>query len=276
MSIDDPVKAAQEAVNLIGEVIKAAGDNPNVQEAGQELGKSALTITKTINNALLPLAAVNFAFDKARAYFAQRFLQDLSQKAERVPPENIVEPKASVAGPALQGLAFCHEEHELKEMYLNLIASAMDGRIAEGAHPAFVEIIKQLNAEEARLLSGILRSQAGLPIVEIRLKTVGEEGWITLHRHLLDLRNAQNGQPAESAGLAAMADNWTRLGLVEIDYATYLTDETKYNWVEHRPEWLRVKEQYEKDQKKIEFQKGMMSRTAFGIQFARIVGLLAQ
>jgi hypothetical protein len=58
-------------------------------------------LPKAINNALLPLAAINFAFDKARAYFAEKFRQDLSEKAAAIPPEQIVEPRASIAGPAL-------------------------------------------------------------------------------------------------------------------------------------------------------------------------------
>ncbi len=171
MTTEDPLKAAQSGVALLGEVIKAAGDSPNVKAAGNELGKAALTLTKTINNALLPLAAVNFAFDRARQYFSERFAQDLGEKASAIPADQIVEPKASIAGPALQGLAFSHDEPNLKEMYLSLLASAMDGRSSEKVHPAFVEIIRQLKSEEARLLRGILRSRSGIPIAEIRLRS---------------------------------------------------------------------------------------------------------
>ena len=103
MTTDDSIKTPTSGVALVGEIIKAAGDNPNVKAAGQNLGQTALTITKTINNALLPLAAVNFAFDKARVYFAEKFQHDISQKATTIPQEQLVEPNASIAGPALQG-----------------------------------------------------------------------------------------------------------------------------------------------------------------------------
>ena len=131
MTTEENIKNARDNIALIGEVMKAAGDNPHVKEAGWELGKTALTLTKAINSVLLPVAAVNFAFDKARIYFTERFPADMAQKAASIPPEAVVEPKASVAGPALQGLAFCHEEEDLKEMYLNLLASAMDDRVAK-------------------------------------------------------------------------------------------------------------------------------------------------
>lgn len=78
MNIDDSIKTATSGVALVGEIIKAAGDNPNVKESGQNLGQTALTITKAINNVLLPIAAVNFAFDKARVYFSEKFQQDIT------------------------------------------------------------------------------------------------------------------------------------------------------------------------------------------------------
>ena len=117
MSNDDPIKVAKDGVSLVAEVIKAAGDNPQVKEAAGNLGQTAVTLTKTINNVLVPLAAINFAFDKARTYFSGKFQQDIAEKTQAIPPEHVVEPKASIAGPTLQGLAFTHEEPSLKEMY---------------------------------------------------------------------------------------------------------------------------------------------------------------
>lgn len=54
MTEDNNLKNAKEGVALIGEVIKAAGDNPEVREAGRELGKTALTVTKMINKYYFP------------------------------------------------------------------------------------------------------------------------------------------------------------------------------------------------------------------------------
>lgn len=274
MSTDEPMKVARDGAVIISELIKAAGDNPQVKEAGQELGKTVLTITKTINNALLPLAAINFAFEKARKYFAEQFQSDMADKAAQIPLENIVEPKASIAGPALQGLAFSHEEQTLKEMYLNLLASAMDGRISNSAHPAFVEIIKQLNAEEARLIRSALQLSTGVPIVEIRLQDVKDRSWNILLKHLLNLTDDDNHQPVEDHTIPAMVDNWVRLGLVEIDYNKFFSDKDKYNWVEGRPELQQLRTTLETEEKKVVFQKGIMVRTALGEQFARVVGIL--
>lgn len=273
MSEENPLQTAKDGVSLVTEIIKAAGDNPQVKEAAGNLGQTAVTITKTINNALLPLAAVNFAFDKARTYFADKFQQDISEKAAVIPPEHIIEPKASVAGPTLQGLAFAHEEPNLKEMYLNLLATAMDDRVASNAHPAFVEIIKQLDSEDARLVRGALQSEIAIPIVQIHRRLKGSTGYNVLLRHMLNLTDSITGVTVEDPRLPAMIDNWVRLGLVEVAYDKHLNVLEHYSWVEQRPEFLRFSQAPVPDESKIDIQKGILYRTELGKQFAQAIGL---
>lgn len=273
MTDDDNIRKAKESVAIVSEIMKAAGDNPNVKEAGENLGNSAVIITKTINNALLPLAAVNFAFDKAKDYFNNTFQNDLSEKAKDIPEEKIVEPKASIAGPTLQGLAFTHEENNLKEMYLSLLATAMNSDSEQDAHPAFVEIIKQLNSEEAGILQSILKTVNPIPVAEVRLQTIGEQGWSTLMKHLVDFRSNKTHKSAENKKLPAMIDNWTRLGLIEVDYNTQILGNDSYKWVDERPEILKLKEQHENEKKKVKFGFGLIEATSFGKQFAEAVGM---
>lgn len=275
MPDNDHFKTAKDGVALVGEIIKAAGDNPNVKEAGNNLGQTAVTLTKALNNVLLPLAAINFACEKAHRYFHGKFQQDIGEKTAKIPVENIIEPKASIAGPVLQGLAFAHEEQNLKDMYLNLLATAMDGRVATTAHPAFVEIIKQLDGKDAELVRYILQSNETFPIVQLRLITVGEKGFTTIATHLLHLLDDTSENPVEDPQLPAMIDNWTRLGLVEVDYSKQINRPTIYNWVETRPEFTRLRERYENEKVKLIYQNGMMFRTQFGQRFAAAVGLLS-
>lgn len=101
----EPIDDAKKFVDVAVTLIKAAGDNPDVKEAGKELGQAALIVAKTIKNAVLPLAAVNYAIDKARNYFTDgAFVRDLAERLVEIPAEEIIAPKASIAGPALQGL----------------------------------------------------------------------------------------------------------------------------------------------------------------------------
>lgn len=273
MSSEEPLNTARDGIALIGEVIKAAGDSPQVKEAAGNLGQTAVTLTKAINNVLVPLAAINFAFDKARAYFSGKFQQDIAEKAQAIPAEYIVEPKASIAGPTLQGLAFSHEEQNLKEMYLNLLATAMDGRVASDAHPAFVEIIKQMDSEDARLIRSVLRSTSALPIVQLHRKMT-DGGYNVLVQHVLDFKNTKTGVAVEDPRLPAMIDNWIRLGLVEVAYDKHLSDVSHYSWVEQRPEFIKLNQEPQPPDSTIEYQKGLLIRTELGKRFAKAIGLL--
>lgn len=273
MPIDESIKTAKDGISLIGDIIKVAGDNPDIKQAGSNLGKAALTITATINNALLPLAAVNFAFEKARTYFSKKFQEDLLNKTSAIPLEHLVEPKASIAGPTLQGLAFAHEEISLKDMYLSLLATTMDGRIAVEAHPAFVEIIKQLNSEEARLIREVLQSHIPNAICEIILTTEGQAGWKVMATHILPYMDSDTNLPIDSPRVPAMVDNLIRLGLVQVTYERYLIESERYTWVDQRPEVIKLRQQFNNETQKITFRKGIISRTALGIQFAKAVGL---
>jgi hypothetical protein len=74
--------------------------------------------------------------------------------------------------------------------------------------------------------------------------------------------------------LPALIDNWSRLGLVEVDYSRRLTETTSYDWVEQRPETVRLKKELETDTQKVTQQMGILVRTQFGTRFASAVGLL--
>jgi len=269
------IDKAKTGIEIVGEVVRLAGDDPNVKQAASQLSKSALTITKTINNALLPLAAVNFAFDKARRYFAEKFEDDLKEKAAKIPPEDIIEPRASVAGPALQGLAFAHEEPNLRDLFLELLAGAMDKRRAAMAHPAFVEILRQLESEEARLLKTVLKADV-LPIACLVLKMKDKPGQVVIKRHILDMRNEATKVPSVIARLAAMVDNWVRLGLITVDYGSTLADDAKYGWLATRPELVNERaSRGQGEAANVDWQKGIAFPTALGKQFAQAIGVVS-
>ena len=262
------------AVAIATELLRSAGTNPNVQAAAGEIGKTVLTLTKTINNALLPIAAVNFAFDKARAYFANQFEAEFTRVAGSIPVEDLIEPKPMIAGPALQGLAFCHEEDNLRALYLALLATAVDRRKAASAHPAFVEIIRQMDSEEARLIQTALRSEGAIAIAQLIARTVGSISHRPLQNHIINFRDMSTQEPVEEPKMPAMIDNWIRLGLVTVEYDKSLTSDSAYSWVDGRPEFKREAAKLESGKEELEFNKGVLLRTSFGKQFGRACGIL--
>ena len=267
------MKTTREALGVISDLVKIAADDPSAKEAASNLGQAAVTITRTINTALLPLAAVNFAFEKARHYFSGPFQNDLLNRTKDIPLESICDPRPVIAGPSLQGLAFTHEEPPLKAMYLNLLATAMDSRHADSAHPAFVEIIKQLDGHEAVLLSGVLRLPGAIPIIQIRCTSPPDAGWLLLRNHVLDLTDDETGLPIVEPLIGQMVDNWIRLGLVEVHYDLWLISANAYSWVSSRPELQTCKDQVASDKGGVFHQRGFIKRTDLGSAFANAVSI---
>lgn len=273
MGDDNITDNVATGVSTYSKILEMAGNDPNVKKAGSELAKSAVIIAETVNTSLLPLAAVNFGFKKAKEYFATKFEKDISEKGKDIPPERLIEPKHSLAGPILQSLAFSHEEESLKDMYLNLLKSSMDSKTENDAHPAFIEIIKQLTSEEANILSSLLCEDAPYPIIDIRRNVVGKNEWTNLLRHILDFTD-KNLIPIENPRMSAMVENWIRLGLVEVGYNAHIVGDNVYDWADDRPEVIYCKSQYETDDKhEIGIKKGFLKRTSLGAQFSNVAGL---
>lgn len=273
MTNNDNLNDINQGIEIISKVMKAAGDNEKVKSSGKELGNAVLTVSKTINNALLPLAAVNFAFDKARIYFQEKFENDFTDKTKNIPEDCFIEPKASIAGPALQGLAFSHEEDELKDMYLNLLASAVDKRHEKQNHPSYVEIIRQLNCDEARILSGILASDIPqIPIIQLR-DVKSARKYSVLQTYVLNIIDDETGEPSNMIEIVSMVENFIRLGLLTSEFGLEPDYPNMYDWVDNRPEFEHLKQMNKGKELNIQSTKGMLIITSFGRNFASAVNI---
>ena len=63
-------------------------------------------------------------------------------------------------------------------MYANLLVSFMDDRTSEYVHPSFVQILKEMSPDEARLISSIARDMAEgpelvIPLIDLRVVPTG-------------------------------------------------------------------------------------------------------
>jgi hypothetical protein len=203
---DDKVRDVAEAVKGIVEAVPVYQDV--VQPAAREVGKGLQTVAQTILIALAPLEALVWGYGTMRDYLGEA----LTKRLKDVPPEHIVTPQATVAGPALDALRYAGPDPELRELYANLLARTMDERTAMTAHPAFVEILRQLTPDEARILRH-LAPRDGFPVVSITsVHPDTSYDWALRHFSML----------GEQAGCAfpglirTYLDNLRRLGLVDL------------------------------------------------------------
>lgn len=267
----------REGINGVVDLVHATANSKHGSQALENLGKTAVVVTNTINNVLLPLAAFNYGCDQARKYFENRFSIDIEEKIKSIPPENIIKPRASIAGPVLQGLAFTHDEPDLKNLFLNLLSTAMDDRKCKKAHPAFVDFLKQITADEAFFIKIILSTTKYHPLVNIYVKWDTTKKLLENHVapvEITDEEHTDNDLIALSEQFSVYVDNWQRMGLIVVDYQNALATADIYDWVNTNVIYSRADKEAKKLDGKLNVQRGSMRVTPFGEQFAIAVGIL--
>jgi len=215
-----------------------------VQPAAKEIGKALCTVTKTVNVALSPVSALIWGYDQVKDFVNNK----ISEKLQNVPLENIVTPPTHIAGPALESLRYTGAIEELKELYANLIASSMDSSTTERVHPSFVEIIKQLSADEAILLKAFI-SKNQEPIITIRSNENAKDVGYDEFRHFSLLGEEMNCSNHKQ--IPNHLDNLSRLGIIEIPAQYQLSDEEFYKPLEEHPFVLKIKEKILEEDRRI-------------------------
>ncbi len=238
MAGDDITKLTQGATSGLGEVVKLAKESPEAREAGQYAAKSLAIIMRTVHTVLLPIAAANYGAERFAAYMRERFAPELAEALADVPEENIQAPRPTIAGPVLDSLVYAHEDDDVRRLYLALLATAMDKGASGKEHPAFVEVLRQIDVAELPFVRAILqgashRAASTWPIA--RIEAESHTGLMPMVEDLLDWR--KDGKPVGYEMAAAYVSNWVRLGLVTVTYPEELLVKGGYAWVTDRPEY---------------------------------------
>lgn len=111
--------------------------------------------------------------------------ETIKKKIEAIPEERLTEPEPYVVVPAIQQLGYSHSSEELRELYANLIVSSMDIDKKEFVHPAFVDILKKLTPDEARIIE-YLKNQNYIHYIDIRGYSP-DKGAVVIQDHLTTL-----------------------------------------------------------------------------------------
>jgi hypothetical protein len=232
---EEEQRMPERVLGAVGEILTVAKESPDAREAGATAGKSLLIISRTIHNVLLPLAVVNYGVRKFEDYIKNRFSSELNEALADVPEDDIGEPSPMIAGPALQALVYAHEEPSVRALFVQLMAASMSASRRGKAHPAFVEIIKQLDPLEVSLLENVLRFER-LPVVQLR-SGGPHEVFRVLHRYVVPLVDDDGELPFYDPFMEVYLTNWVRLGLIEIDFESRFPKASAYDFVRDRPEY---------------------------------------
>lgn len=149
---------SEKKPSVLPDVISSTSDalQKNLPDTVNQADGVLSTVVGFFNSVVLyPVKRANLTFK----YKLEDFEKDLKKKTKDIPEENLQVPPTMIAGPTLEALRYTYDEAALREMYENLLASAMDTRIAPEAHPSFVDAIKQMSPLDAQVLAIIAEHQ---------------------------------------------------------------------------------------------------------------------
>ncbi|MFA9459774.1 DUF4393 domain-containing protein [Thiohalorhabdus methylotrophus] len=235
----------------------------SLKPAVQELGKSLETLTKAVNAALSPVGALVWGYEQCQDFINQKVAEKLSRTDER----NITTPAPNVAGPVLEALRYSGYQEDLQDLFANLLANAMDAEEMRNAHPAFVEVLKSMTSDEAKIMKIFGENlNRFYPVIDLKLIDNNEKGFKYLYRNL---STAGDRAGCECPDLTpSYLNNLQRMGLMEINSGEVNRKEVyknieKKSLVEELFNYYENSEDYD-----VEIDRKSVILSEFGKQFA--------
>ena len=245
---DTLVGQTAQAVAVITKEVPVYQDalQPTVREVGYALH----TAGSLVSLAIRPLRS----FALAGHELFDRLDEWLQEKLKDTPPEQIVEPPPYVSGPAVFALSMVVDEPDLRDMYVNLIAGGMRKTTRDSVHPAFVDVLRQLTPNEARLLPWFYVNRA---MFEIRFRVNDKPGQYRNGPRLIDI-----GPSCTDAEI----DNFERLRLISLAMDARIVGDEHYDRIRTaRAQSIAIIEAQAKTSDCTpEFRMGIVQSTAFG------------
>lgn len=227
------------------------------QPATKETGKLIALIPRAINAAFSGLE--KWILNKE--YNVEETKKILAQKLENVEPEKIVEPEAYVAVPAIQAISYAMNSEELRNLYANLLAKAMNSDEKDKVHPGYIETIKQLSPADATYFKHI-HSLRTRPLVDVSLRSPKNSSLI--------LAQNCNSFSSDYNNVLLIIDNLVRLGLINIPENSWYSNASLYDPLIKNLEKAFPLESYKifhPDASKIAFSKKRIDITSYGENF---------
>ena len=244
----------KEIVDMIPEDTKKEIYQDGVKPAMVETGKTLSLVPRVVKNALakVEMWCIN------KEFMVKEFEQELQRKLESKNAENIVDADPNIFIPSAQAISYNWEKEDIKQLYLNLMASDMDITKKENVHPSFSEIIKQMDSNDVKIFTKIY-SKIVIPLYVLQKNE--EKGTTPILDYLLTSDFYVN--ISENKVIKSL-NNLERLKLIEIYDDQYYIDEKINIPIENGKEIMKYKNEF---LDKLDITKGMIKKTEIGKDF---------
>lgn len=205
--------------------------NDLVHPALSTVGQGLQGVTKL---ALAPISALVWGYDKIADYLDVAIPEYFEKR--KIAKEKIVSPDPAIAVPTIEAMRYTSHKEELREMFTNLLGASMNADSID-EHPAFVYIIKQLSSDECKIIKYLYHDHKQ-PMIKIRRNFGESVGESDLTPYFSDIGYITNCRYPQK--FPEYLDNLHRLGMVEVYFDRFLTNEKYYEKLKRHPQFPLV------------------------------------
>ena len=203
----------------------------------------------------------------AKANYAKR-LEEYSKKLENVSEQDRCEVHPEIGVPIMQALPYTTND-DIAEMFTNLLASASISSMAGSAHPAFVEYIKQMSPDEAKIVQ-YLKNQNYIPYITMRANfEPPRQGFVTPVEKMVSIDRELTLVYPDNIKIDI--SNLLSLGVLADASTLHLADDSLYQKIINLKGLDALKARYEnmREIKNVTYTKGYYEKTEIGKLFIK-------
>ncbi|KAF5059331.1 hypothetical protein DSECCO2_337010 [anaerobic digester metagenome] len=198
-----------------------------------------------------------------------KLMEDIAENLNSIPQDNLIDPEASIVGPALESAKYYCDQEMLRKMFAKVISSSMDNRLSSKVHHSFIEIIKQLSPIEAKFITDMSKT---LPLGDIVVDYEPSGQNRIFNYFYLD---ANYPDPKVNS---ITISNLLRLGIIwSPGSLEYFSDDRSYEYILQSTKYIEIRDQITaagyhrgKKVKTVKFQKSYFDLTPYGTNFKEI------
>lgn len=244
----------KNASEIISDDLKNDIYNDGVKSTLVETGKTVSLLPRVVKNALakVEMWCIN------REFMVKDFELELQKKLEQHKTQNVVDADPSIFIPSAQAISYNWDKEDIKQLYLNLMASDMDKTKKPNVHPSFCEVIKQMDTTDVKIFTKIYNKSV-IPLYKLQKKQ--GEGAI----HILDYLLSDDFYDELSENrVVKCLDNLERLKLIKIPADEFYIDNNIYSPIDDGETIIKYRDEFLDE---LDITKGVIRKTEFGKDF---------
>lgn len=255
----DKIKEVADTVKVVAEVFP---------KSTKSIDEVVSTVIDGFNLLLYPIKKASVSFNQRLEEFTEQLRNRIHERGVK----NIQYPDKAISLPLLEALRYDIDNDELRNMFAELLVTAIDGDTAHLAHPSYVDIIRRMSSFDARLFRYLVTSQRYIPAINPVLKIVNDTAKVptiypkAMPEWYIDAEDFNSNIFQTSSSLQRLRD----FGLVELMRNTSGRGED-YSWAQRSQQLLKIVHDYSMvkcNKVKLEYTRSIVSITDNGVQFA--------